>query len=227
MSAIHRIILVGNGFDLAHGLATRYENFIDWYWEQWNIRLSSSGDKKETDGLCSFTLKESVKLASWRWIPWCYKLPEKDMEHLKYGMVDIARSDTSLCDFQQHSVFFQKICQSIESKGWVDIENEYYQALNHEYFECPEKLNKEFEIVKSKLVKYLTLVQSSNIDESIVKPVLREKYWPLSASTRLPSVPALNWSTSSVRGISESPTGPIFPLANSSVGTKEQKTSRP
>lgn len=31
MSAIHRIILVGNGFDLAHGLATRYENFIDWY----------------------------------------------------------------------------------------------------------------------------------------------------------------------------------------------------
>lgn len=175
MSAIHRIILVGNGFDLAHGLATRYENFIDWYWEQWNIRLSSSGDKKETDGLCSFTLKESVKLASWRWIPWCYKLPEKDMEHLKYGMVDIARSDTSLCDFQQHSVFFQKICQSIESKGWVDIENEYYQALNHEYFECPEKLNKEFEIVKSKLVEYLTLVQSSNIGESIVKPVLREK----------------------------------------------------
>ena len=90
-------------------------------------------------------------------------------------MVDIARSDTSLCYFQQHSVFFQKICQSIESKGWVDIENEYYQALNHEYFECPEKLNKEFEIVQSKLVEYLTLVQSSNIDESIVKPALKEK----------------------------------------------------
>ena len=47
--------------------------------------------------------------------------------------------------------------------------------MNHEYFECPEKLNKEFEIVKSKLVKYLPLVQSSNIDESIVKPALKEK----------------------------------------------------
>ena len=75
----------------------------------------------------------------------------------------------------EQTPFMNRICQSIESKGWVDIENEYYQALNHEYFECPEKLNKEFEIVKSKLVEYLTLVQSSNIDESIVKPALKEK----------------------------------------------------
>ena len=38
----------------------------------------------------------------------------------------------------------ERICQSIESKGWVDIENEYYMALNEEYFETPEKINKEF-----------------------------------------------------------------------------------
>ncbi|MFQ7372377.1 MAG: AbiH family protein [Phocaeicola vulgatus] len=34
MNAINRIILVGNGFDLAHGLATRYADFINWYWEK-------------------------------------------------------------------------------------------------------------------------------------------------------------------------------------------------
>ena len=30
---MNRIILIGNGFDLAHGLPTRYEDFINWYWE--------------------------------------------------------------------------------------------------------------------------------------------------------------------------------------------------
>ena len=31
---MNRIILIGNGFDLAHGLPTRYEDFINWYWEK-------------------------------------------------------------------------------------------------------------------------------------------------------------------------------------------------
>ena len=32
---MNRIILVGNGFDLAHGLKTKYEHFINWYWGRW------------------------------------------------------------------------------------------------------------------------------------------------------------------------------------------------
>lgn len=31
---MNRIILVGNGFDLAHNLPTSYKNFNDWYWER-------------------------------------------------------------------------------------------------------------------------------------------------------------------------------------------------
>jgi hypothetical protein len=30
---MNRIILIGNGFDLAHGLPTRYTDFINWYWK--------------------------------------------------------------------------------------------------------------------------------------------------------------------------------------------------
>ena len=28
---MNRLVLIGNGFDLAHGLKTRYEDFINWY----------------------------------------------------------------------------------------------------------------------------------------------------------------------------------------------------
>ncbi len=31
---MNRIVFIGNGFDLAHGLPTRYEDFINWYWEK-------------------------------------------------------------------------------------------------------------------------------------------------------------------------------------------------
>ena len=43
MNAINRIILVGNGFDLAHGLATRYADFINWYWEKYLNHLRLNG----------------------------------------------------------------------------------------------------------------------------------------------------------------------------------------
>ena len=173
MSAIHRIILVGNGFDLAHGLATRYENFIDWYWEQYISKLKDCLINTYSDTLCSFTLKEAMY--GDRWYQFLSPYNNKSFEN-KSGreIYEILKEQKETVSIEQ-TPFMNRICQSIESKGWVDIENEYYQALNHEYFECPEKLNKEFEIVKSKLVEYLTLVQSSNIDESIVKPALKEK----------------------------------------------------
>ncbi|MDY6288593.1 MAG: AbiH family protein [Bacteroidales bacterium] len=33
------MILIGNGFDLAHGLKTSYADFINWYWGEWSKRL--------------------------------------------------------------------------------------------------------------------------------------------------------------------------------------------
>ena len=62
---MNRIILIGNGFDLAHGLKTSYADFIDWYWGEWGKRLRSSDNKEEYDGLCLFKLNEEVKVHSW------------------------------------------------------------------------------------------------------------------------------------------------------------------
>ncbi|MGM9675375.1 MAG: AbiH family protein [Bacteroidaceae bacterium] len=62
---MNRIVLIGNGFDLAHGLKTSYKNFIDWYWSDWGEKLLRGQNKTETDGLCSFKLKENINLANW------------------------------------------------------------------------------------------------------------------------------------------------------------------
>ena len=39
---MNRLVIIGNGFDMAHGLKTSYMDFINWYWDQrvnsfWNV----------------------------------------------------------------------------------------------------------------------------------------------------------------------------------------------
>lgn len=69
---MNRIVLIGNGFDLAHGFPTRYEDFINWYWEQWGGKLRTSSNKVEQDLFCSFVLKDNIGLAGW-YIVWSYR----------------------------------------------------------------------------------------------------------------------------------------------------------
>ena len=30
---MNRLVIIGNGFDMAHGLKTSYVDFINWYWD--------------------------------------------------------------------------------------------------------------------------------------------------------------------------------------------------
>ena len=52
---MNRIILIGNGFDLAHGLPTSYRHFMDWYWRQRFLRLPK-GSYVSSDGLCTLKI---------------------------------------------------------------------------------------------------------------------------------------------------------------------------
>ena len=63
---MNRIILVGNGFDLAHSLPTSYKDFINWYWEERWERMMSSRSLLDDDNLCRLKLKPGVVYRSWR-----------------------------------------------------------------------------------------------------------------------------------------------------------------
>ena len=54
---MNRLVIIGNGFDMAHGLPTKYEDFINWYWDKWLYTLRVCHKRSESDGLCTFTLK--------------------------------------------------------------------------------------------------------------------------------------------------------------------------
>lgn len=170
---MNRIIIVGNGFDLAHQLATRYEDFINWYWEDRGSYLVGSWSDHIDDGLCSFKLKEEVHLAGWALV-WGYHYGISPKQYSLRDLVEHVKSDTKVCNFEMHSHFFTEICKAIEEKGWVDIEAEYYRMLNSVYLSSPQRLNEEFAIVRKKLIEYLTSIQDSNINDSIVNQATRD-----------------------------------------------------
>lgn len=179
---MNRIVLIGNGFDLAHGLKTSYKDFICWYWKSCGNSLLRGLGKEVSDGLCSFKLKENIKLANWAYV-WGYYYQRRNPFNQwdVNGIVDIAKEDKDLCDYWI-SPFLQQICKSIETKKWVDIENEYYDllakcALKGNTEITVEELNQQLHTLQEKLVQYLSLVNST--DTKIYESIWNKIYSPI------------------------------------------------
>ena len=121
---MNRIVLIGNGFDLAHGLPTRYEDFINWYWDQRVEEFSKAGNISK-DCLCTFEIGQPYTWYGFygQTISPLGKPKGKDIiESILKGQYGVKMKHS-------FSPFFQSIIKSIETKGWVDIENEYYKLL--------------------------------------------------------------------------------------------------
>lgn len=156
---MNKIVLIGNGFDLAHGLATRYTDFLLWY--LYKVIDNSVPKLFYEDKILSINNSIGTKLEI------------KDIKDFKKfeGLPGVK--------VKINSVFFQRIISlSIES-GWVDIERLYFSELVKLYNSydngsssvrdaiknkiLPE-LNDSFDFIKNQLQEYL-----SSIDYSAVK----------------------------------------------------------
>lgn len=184
---MNRLVLIGNGFDLAHGLKTSYKDFICWYWYKWGEKLLSSPNKKESDELCSFTLNESIELAGW-YLVWKSKYNHQKKNPLEpfnpIEIVGTAMSDRDLCEFAFISPLLQRIWKQFVL-GWVDIENEYYSLLfqqkisQHGDIIMPDcrLINLQLDYLQMKLIQYLELESKKEtpkieeIREKIYRPI--------------------------------------------------------
>ncbi len=77
------------------------------------------------------------------------------------------------------SPFFKSIFKSIEKKGWVDIENEYYSMLVREkdYGDRIKTLNNHLDFLREKLIEYLNIANgkgcmlNDEIEDKIYRPI--------------------------------------------------------
>lgn len=182
---MNRIIVIGNGFDLAHGLKTGYQDFINDYWEP--IKFSFFGDANAAQtpvnwGIVNLSQSHNDEFLSIYYRPKHHsslQAPQKllDTWHVAQEtafanfaqLVDLWNRDPlsdhfCIVTFKNH--FFERLTQQLTLQNWVDIENAYYKELTNLLHEPDEEqrktkvrtLNQEFEAVKMRLETYLSKV---------------------------------------------------------------------
>lgn len=169
---MNRIVLIGNGFDIAHGLKTSYADFINWYWEQWEKRLMGHSKALEEDELCSFKMND-IGLGGWYLVKgYRYSIFGKDI-------INKIKQDKELCDFKFKSPFFEQINKSIETKGWADIENEYYKQLVcvKDVGNGYQTLNRQLDYLCKRLIEYLR--EESKKDINVIEDIRKKIYCPI------------------------------------------------
>lgn len=168
---MNRIVLIGNGFDLAHGLKTSYADFINWYLDEWGKLLLKSFNKKEEDRFYSFKIKENVGASGWfyLWNFYCTKNTFPPTPWTKQEILQIVLTENDFCDYNNSSPMFESICHQID-KGWVDIEEVYYNFLKSS--DNPKQLNEDLDFLKNKLIEYLKSIPEATINPNIQEQIL-------------------------------------------------------
>lgn len=176
---MNRIIIIGNGFDLAHNLKTGYKDFINDYWatveegiydKYWRLLDQQYGGVKHSlNDYEDLFIKIKKEYNETKVNKVCSSYKEDSPLWKLYTLIDEHNNDSSSnvtvhLKFKNH--FFERISKQCSFVNWVDIENEYYDALKEllqeentqKQNESIRTLNKEFDSVKGLLEEYLTRI---------------------------------------------------------------------
>lgn len=187
---MNRIIIIGNGFDKAHGLPTGYKDFIDAYWNDFH--------KKVFSGDSEISISQFGQIYNPVHCSDDFASVELDQDKSSNGFfVDKGNSplselSKSLTEFNNSSKyklilkfkneFFEHISQQCSLINWVDVENEYYDALkkllleddSRKRNEKVKKLNTDFCAAKGLLEQYLiNIIENTEIKRH---PSIREAF---------------------------------------------------
>lgn len=150
---MNRIILIGNGFDLAHGIPTSYKDFINDFWENKikEIKKTELNNIYEDSDLCiSGEVPET-------WLP----------GYLYEDMIESLRQYN--CTLTYKNGFLDIITSKLSAQNWVDIENEYYSLLKKAYKKNSNydisNLNSDLNRIQENLKEYLDKVIKTYHDD--------------------------------------------------------------
>lgn len=174
---MNRIIIIGNGFDLAHGVKTSYKDFIEWYFgeviESLKIekeKLKEHKEEIENKREAIFIYKDELLNISWA--GGCdgviNVINEIINREKKEGSIVFIRNEFDILR-RNFSPLFERIIKDYENKGWVDIEADYYEKLKEYALDKRgnvKQLNKELSYIEKKLIEYLTEVERKHFSHN-------------------------------------------------------------
>ena len=166
---MNKLFLIGNGFDLAHDLKTRYTDFIVWY-------LSKVFSKSESTTTHPFQYEDGLM--------WMRHSSYNNVPIIKFTSIQHFKDEMNnyKIDYEFKPTFFKTLINSAHEYNWVDIESHYYDALTKLYLKINEKgdsikqsiidndlkpLNSCLDLIKNELIEYLQTVEINKYDKDI------------------------------------------------------------
>ncbi|HCA06275.1 AbiH family protein [Chryseobacterium sp.] len=167
---MNRLVIIGNGFDLAHGLPTSYSSFLNFIWKE--IRQASTNPLfqnlfqfeqayfPETFTCESYKDFQNKITIEFNLGKYSLRYPENRSTVVIFYKESLGSKSNKIFEFRNR--LFELICEE-SAKNWVDIENIYYQVLisiakgdgKYTQFRSIDKLNSEFNVIKQLLDYYL------------------------------------------------------------------------
>lgn len=165
----NRLILIGNGFDIAHGHKTKFEDFILDYLAN-TIKTFLIQNNKYEDELVILNFKNSYL----NYTPRTLINPQnviEIIESLKRNFGLQIKFKTKFCEILLNSAL---------NKNWVNIEAVYFETLLYEMKKSRKEewntniaiLNNQLRFVQSTLISYLEEIQESNNKKFEIKPLI-------------------------------------------------------
>jgi len=149
---VNRLILIGNGFDLAHGLKTSYQDFIFDFFKR---AIETFVEKEEyKDELFELSYKDSYKYN------FAGPLEIQNFDDVKSRLDSFKNYKMVKMNIIFHSSLMKRLYDNLSDLRWVDIENEYFELLlkatKNGDKGLIKNLNNEFSILSKKLETYFT-----------------------------------------------------------------------
>jgi hypothetical protein len=165
---MNKLYIIGNGFDLAHGLKTKYSDFLLW--------------------LINKTVRSYQTLPSNRYEDNLIVLDSGGYAVREFDSLESFKHNKGGASFRGKNPFFDRLLGQVGDSNWVDIEYEYYLSLieiykkferhntrrNSSYEKEVKELNECFELLKNQLIEYLQTIKISATDSRITTHFHRE-----------------------------------------------------
>ena len=157
---MNRIILIGNGFDLAHDIKTKYKDFIDDYWaKKVNEIVVQYSNHKIHSPYERYTGYEDEDIIIALHNPNSNYIILSDLTVVPKAIQSFFQTKNIKINMSYKNNFLKRIMIACENKNWVDIEAEYFIMLK----DCItngndneiDKLNLDFKTIKEALTEYL------------------------------------------------------------------------
>lgn len=167
---MNKLIIIGNGFDIAHNLKTKYSDFIEYYFK----KLKDDLLKKYSyiDDFYELTIEKNNSVYHYATSKYKDPYPDETSPTIWFKKVNEYKSeffDKYILRIKSKSELFARLVE-INANRWVDIENEYFKILvenTESGYNAIKKINDDFSNIRKKLLSYLSHIENNTKTEEI------------------------------------------------------------